>query len=182
MNILLHICCGNCAIYPVKMLREQNHQLTGFFFNHNIHPFQEFQKRLETTQEYALKVELPLLVDDQYLLEEFLANVAANPDQRCSYCYRSRLRKTAQRAADENFEAFSTTLLYSRYQNQDAIVDFGQQLADEYQLTFVGQDFRPGWNEGIRISKEMGLYRQQYCGCIYSEKDRYHPREKARAS
>ncbi len=182
MNILLHICCGNCAIYPVKMLREHSHQLTGYFFNHNIHPYQEYNRRLETTREYALKVELPLLVDDQYLLEEFLRNVAADPDQRCSYCYRSRLTKTARKAAEEGFEAFSTTLLYSRYQKQDAIIDFGRRLAEEYQLAFIGQDFRPGWNEGIRISKEMGLYRQQYCGCIYSEKDRYQPRKNAQAS
>lgn len=182
MNILLHICCGNCAIFPVKMLREQSHQLTGYFFNHNIHPYQEYSRRLETTREYASQVELPLLVDDQYRLEEFLANVAADPSQRCAYCYRSRLTSTAQKAAKDGFEAFSTTLLYSRYQDQEAIINFGLQLAQEYQLVFIGQDFRPGWNEGIRISKEMGLYRQQYCGCIYSEKDRYSPREKKKTS
>ncbi len=178
MNILLHICCGNCAIYPVKQLREQNHQMTGYFFNHNIHPYQEYTRRLTTTREYATKVELPLLIDDQYLLEDFLTNVAQNPDQRCAYCYRSRLTKTAKKAVEHGFAAFSTTLLYSRYQNQDAIIAFGHELAREYDLIFVDQDFRPGWNEGIRISKEMSLYRQQYCGCIYSEKDRYHPREK----
>jgi predicted adenine nucleotide alpha hydrolase (AANH) superfamily ATPase len=179
MNILLHICCGNCAIYPVQQLREQSHQLTGYFFNHNIHPYKEYCRRLETTREYAARVELPLLVDDQYLLEKFLANVADNPERRCTYCYSSRLRKTAQKAAEGGFEAFSTSLLYSRYQNQEAIIDFGHELAREYNLVFVAQDFRPGWNEGIRISKEMGLYRQQYCGCIYSEKERYQPREKA---
>ena len=179
MNILLHICCGNCAIYPVKVLREQGHSLTGYFFNHNIHPFQEFRRRLETAREYAEQVELPLLVDDRYLLEEFLANVAADPAGRCSYCYRSRLAETARKAAAEGYQAFSTTLLYSRYQNQEAIVDFGHKLARDYQLVFIDQDFRPGWNEGIRISKEMGLYRQQYCGCIYSEKERYLPRKSA---
>jgi len=182
MNILLHICCGNCAIYPVLQLREQNHQLTGYFFNHNIHPYQEYTRRLETTLDYARQVDLPLLIEDQYLLEEFLANVAAEPEQRCTYCYRSRLTKTVQKAAEEKFEAFSTTLLYSRYQNQEAIIKFGQELALEYGVTFVDQDFRPGWNEGIRISKEMALYRQQYCGCIYSEKERYHPRDKVKAS
>ena len=182
MNILLHICCGNCAIYPAKELRGQNHQLTGYFFNHNIHPYQEYSRRLETAREYAAKVALPLLVDDHYLLEEFLLNVAGDPGNRCAYCYQSRLKRTAQKAVDEGFEAFSTTLLYSRYQNQEAIINFGQELAREHDLVFVGQDFRPGWNEGIRISKEMSLYRQQYCGCIYSEKDRYHPREKAKAS
>ncbi|WP_020676667.1 epoxyqueuosine reductase QueH [Geopsychrobacter electrodiphilus] len=179
MNILLHVCCGNCAIFPVKELRAQNHQLTGFFFNHNIHPYQEFRRRLETTIEYAQQVKLPLLIDDQYLLEEFLAKVSSDPARRCNYCYSSRLIKTAQQAAEGGFDAFSTTLLYSRYQNQSEIIRLGHQLAEEYNLTFIGQDFRSGWNEGIRISKEMGLYRQQYCGCIYSEKDRYHPRANA---
>ncbi len=176
MNILLHICCGNCAIYPVKVLREQAHQLTGYFFNHNIHPYQEYRRRLETTAEYARRVELPLQIEDEYRLEEFLANVAADPAQRCDYCYRSRLTQTAATAARQGFDAFTTTLLYSRYQNQEAIISFGHQLAEEHGLLFIAEDFRPGWHEGIRISKEMGLYRQQYCGCIYSEKDRYHPR------
>ncbi|HEX9777412.1 MAG TPA: epoxyqueuosine reductase QueH [Geopsychrobacteraceae bacterium] len=176
MNILLHICCGNCAIFPVKILREQNFQVTGFFFNHNIHPYQEFKRRLDTTREYADRVELPMVIRDEYLLEPFLREVAADPAQRCGYCYRSRMTETAREAVKGGFEAFSSTLLYSRYQQHDAIVAFGRQLAAEYNLIFHYEDYRVGWQEGIRISKEMGLYRQQYCGCIYSEKDRYTPR------
>ncbi len=176
MRILLHICCGNCAIYPVKTMREQNHEVAGFFYNHNIHPYQEFRQRLETTREYAEKVELPVHFDENYRLEEFLASVAQDPLNRCQYCYRSRLTATAQEARKLGFEGFSTTLLYSRYQDHQAIIDFGQELARQQELIFHYQDFRTGWNEGIKISKEMGLYRQQYCGCIYSEKDRYAPK------
>lgn len=178
MRILLHICCGNCAIYPVKVLREQNHEISGYFYNHNIHPFQEFQKRLETTKDYAARIELPLICNEEYRLEEFLAEVAQDPLNRCGYCYRSRLRATAEQAHRLGIEGFTTTLLYSRYQKHREIVAFGHQLAEEYQLFFHYQDFRTGWQEGIQISKEMGLYRQQYCGCIYSEKDRYMPRKK----
>ena len=178
MRILLHICCGNCAIYPVKVLREQNHILTGYFYNHNIHPSLEFQKRLTTAKDYAQRVELPLLCHEDYALEEFLAAVAQDPCNRCEYCYRSRLKATAEQAHRLGFEGFTTTLLYSRYQKHQEIVDFGRQLANDYQLFFHYEDFRVGWQEGIRISKEMGLYRQQYCGCIYSEKERYLPREK----
>ena len=178
MRILLHICCGNCAIYPVKVLREQNHQIVGYFYNHNIHPYQEFKKRLETAKDYAQRVELPLTCDEDYRLEEFLAAVAQNPKNRCEYCYRSRLQATAKQARLLGFEGFTTTLLYSRYQQHRAIIDCGRRLAAEYDLFFHYEDFRVGWNEGIRISKEMGLYRQQYCGCIYSEKDRYQPRKK----
>ena len=178
MRILLHICCGNCAIYPVKMLREQNHQIAGYFYNHNIHPYQEFSKRLETTRQYAAQVELPVSYNEDYRLEEFLAAVAQNPENRCEYCYQSRLQATAREAKKLGFEGFTTTLLYSRFQKHQEIVAYGEQLAEQYNLTFHYEDFRVGWNEGIRISKQMGLYPQQYCGCIYSEKDRYAPRKK----
>lgn len=173
MNILLHICCANCAIYPVAMLRQQQHEVSGFFYNHNIHPYQEFRKRLDTTRDYADRVALPLTANDNYLLDEFLSHVARQPEKRCHYCYQSRLRATAKQARTSGADAFTTTLLYSRYQQHDAIVDYGRQLAAEFQLTFFYEDYRHGWNEGIRISKQMGLYRQQYCGCIYSERDRY---------
>jgi predicted adenine nucleotide alpha hydrolase (AANH) superfamily ATPase len=180
MRILLHICCGNCAIYPVKMLREQNHEIAGYFYNHNIHPYQEFKKRLEAAQEYAQRVELPLTCHQEYDLEEFLAAVAQDPHNRCGYCYRSRLIATAREAHRRGVDGFTTSLLYSRYQKHQEIVDFGGQLAKEYGLVFHYEDFRSGWQEGIRISKEMGLYRQSYCGCIYSEKDRYSPRPRDR--
>jgi epoxyqueuosine reductase len=176
MNILLHVCCANCSIYPVKVLREQNHQITGFFFNHNIHPFQEFQRRLDAVKEYAAKVELPMLYCEDYFLEEFLAQVAHDPQQRCNYCYVSRLEETARVAAEQGFDGFTSSLLYSRYQKHDTIRLAGEALAEKYGLQFFYADYRNGWQEGIRVSKEMGLYRQQYCGCIYSEKERYvHP-------
>ena len=178
MRILLHICCGNCAIYPVKLLREQHHTITGYFYNHNIHPYQEFSRRLETTREFATKVGLKVHFDEQYRLEEFLGAVAQQPQSRCEYCYQSRLRATAMEASKLGLEGFTTTLLYSRYQKHQEIVACGQQLAKEVGLIFHYEDYRAGWQEGIRTSKEMGLYRQQYCGCIYSEKDRYAPRPK----
>ena len=175
MNILLHVCCANCAIFPVKVLRQMNHAVTGFFFNPNIHPFQEFQRRLSTVRDYADRLELEVIYRDEYQLEEFLAQVAQQPRLRCDYCYRSRLEETARQAAAGGFEAFSTTLLYSRYQQHDAIRSHGEDLAHVYGVRFHYQDFRSGWKEGIDTSKAMNLYRQQYCGCIYSEKDRYCP-------
>ncbi len=175
MNVLLHVCCANCAIYPVKVLREQNHQVTGFFFNHNIHPYQEYRRRLETTRDYASRVELPMVFREEYLLEDFLGQVAQAPRTRCDYCYLSRLEETARTAAEQNFDAFSTSLLYSRYQQHDLIRRHGEELALRYGISFVYRDFRAGWREGIETSKAMELYRQQYCGCIYSEKERYCP-------
>lgn len=177
MHILLHICCANCAIYPLSRLREQQHQVTGFFYNHNIHPFQEYRKRLETVRDYVTAENVPMIYHEPYLLDTFLANVASNPQTRCTYCYRSRLEQTAQEAKNQNADGFTTTLLYSRYQDHQAILNYGQQLAQNYGLTFHYEDYRAGWNQGIQISKQLGLYRQQYCGCIYSERDRYAPRE-----
>lgn len=176
MNVLLHICCANCAIYPLRILRETQNHVTGFFFNHNIHPYQEYRRRLDTVREYAAAVELPLEVIDEYALETFLGQVAQDPSGRCSYCYQSRLQRTAQYAAEHGYDAFSTSLLYSRYQNHQMIRQYGEELSKHYGISFIYHDFRLGWQEGIRDSKSLGLYRQQYCGCIYSEKDRYLPR------
>ncbi|MBE0596673.1 MAG: epoxyqueuosine reductase QueH [Desulfuromonadales bacterium] len=178
MRILLHLCCANCAIYPVKILRQEHHQLTGLFYNHNIHPYQEFKRRLDAVRDYATRVELPVTIHEEYLVEEFLAQVASHPSRRCDYCYLSRLESTARAAAKGEFDAFSTTLLYSRYQQHEKIREYGQSLAEQYGVSFLYRDFRLGWREGIDASKAMGLYRQQYCGCIYSEKERYYPRSR----
>jgi epoxyqueuosine reductase len=178
MNILLHTCCGPCALYPLLRLRAAAHTVTGFFFNHNIHPFQEYVRRLEAAQRMADETSMTLMVRDDYDLEGFLANVAAEPAKRCGYCYASRLRAAAAAAAEHGFEAFTTSLLYSRHQRHEEIRIHGEQAGREFGVAFFYEDFRIGWQEGIRLSKEVGLYRQQYCGCIYSEKERYAPREK----
>lgn len=178
MNILLHICCGPCAIFPLLTLRAAGHDVTGFFYNHNIHPYQEFARRLDAVRELAEQETLPMIMRDEYDLEGFLANVASAPDKRCKYCYASRLQATAAMAAEHGFDAFSASLLYSRFQRHDEIRELGEQAAQEYGVKFYYEDFRPGWQEGIRLSKERGLYRQQYCGCVYSEKERYLPKAK----
>ena len=175
MKILLHICCAPCAIYPVQELRTNGMDVTGFFYNHNIHPYQEYRRRLDTVRKYSELVELEVIYRDEYRLEEFLANVAAKPEQRCLYCYASRLETVAAAAVELGFEAFSTSLLYSRYQKHDAIREMGERIGAKYGIPFHYSDFRRGWQEGITLSRKMELYRQQYCGCIYSEKERYHP-------
>ena len=178
MRLLLHICCGPCAVYPVKELRSAGAEVTGFFFNHNIHPYTEYRQRLDAVREFARQTELAVVYRDEYTLEEFLANVAADPAARCSYCYRSRLEQAAKSAAELGFSHYSSTLLYSRYQNQESIRAHGEELAARYGVSFHFEDFRRGWQDGIDLSKEMGLYRQKYCGCIYSEKERYQKKKK----
>jgi predicted adenine nucleotide alpha hydrolase (AANH) superfamily ATPase len=182
MNILLHTCCGPCAIFPLQQLRSAGHSVTGFFYNHNIHPYQEYAQRRDTALHMAEQQEMPLIMRDDYDVEGFLRHVAAEPERRCSYCYASRLRATAQAAAEGGFEAFTASLLYSRYQKHDEIKNLGDQIGTEFGVLFYYQDFRSGWQEGIRLSKELELYRQQYCGCIYSEKERYLPQVKEAGS
>lgn len=176
MKILLHLCCANCAIYPLQRLRAQGAEITGYFYNHNIHPYREFQRRLTTVQQYAGEVALPLVCRAEYALDEFLSRVAAEPSQRCLYCYHSRLEATAAYAAAHGFDAFSSSLLYSRYQQHERIRASGEALGERFKVPFFYEDFRSGWQAGIDVSRAMGLYRQSYCGCIYSERDRYEPK------
>lgn len=176
MKMLVHICCAPCAIYPVRELRKAGVEVTGFFFNHNIHPYLEYRKRLDTVLEFAQKEFLEVIVLDEYRLEEFLAFVAGSPDDRCGYCYSSRLERAAVTAAGRKFDAFTSSLLYSRFQRHDEIRSLGDSAGKRFGIPFHYDDYRRGWQDGIRMSKEMGMYRQQYCGCIYSEKDRYAPK------
>jgi len=176
MKILLHLCCAPCTIYPLKTLRDQQIEVQGYFYNPNIHPYLEYKKRRQTLQEYARISDLDIIFADQYDLEHFLEKTLPWGPERCRTCYRLRLESTAQEAKEKKRDAFSTTLLYSLYQKHDWIKEVGSELAERYQIPFLYQDFRPGWKEGIQKSKELGLYRQPYCGCIFSEKERFAPR------
>jgi four helix bundle protein len=173
MKILLHICCANCAIYPLERIGEKGEEAIGFFFNPNIHPYQEYQKRLDALKQYSEKVGLEVIYRDEYLLEEFLENVSHRVKERCQFCYSIRLEATAREARDQGFDRFSTTLLQSTHQNHAQIKETGERIAQEVGIPFYYEDFRKGWRRGLEVSKSLGLYRQQYCGCIYSEKERF---------
>ena len=146
---------------------------TGFFYNPNIHPYQEYKKRLDTVREFSVRVGLEVLYRDGYDLDQFLVRVAGTGALRCEHCYRMRLDAVCAAAKEKGFGVFTTSLLYSKYQNHERIKGIAQEMASEHGIEFYYEDFRRGWREGIMESKAMGLYRQQYCGCIYSERDRY---------
>jgi predicted adenine nucleotide alpha hydrolase (AANH) superfamily ATPase len=147
--------------------------MTGFFYNPNIHPYREYQQRLETVKEYEGEAGLKMMYEDEYDLEGFFRGVVFREHERCRYCYHCRLEATARMAKREGFDTFTSTLLYSKHQNHSLIREIGEGLAEQFSVPFHYEDFREGWQEGIRESKALGLYRQQYCGCIYSEKERY---------
>lgn len=172
-KILVHVCCAPCFAAPCQDLGDKEMDVTVWWFNPNIHPFTEYQKRLQTLLDFTAEMQLPLILRDEYRLEEFLATVAHDPESRCEYCYRSRLEELVRTAKEHDFDSFSTSLLYSRYQKHDLIVSICQELSGRYGVPFYYDDWRRFWQRGIEISKAAQMYRQQYCGCIYSEKDRY---------
>ncbi|HBX75622.1 MAG TPA: hypothetical protein DEG55_05730 [Acidaminococcaceae bacterium] len=173
MKLLLHACCGPCACYPTKTLMEQGTDFTLLYYNPNIHPYKEFKRRLSALRELAEKQEYRLIIDKTYPLEECVKGMLEEPVVRCAFCYRMRLRYTAKYAADHGFTAFSTTLLYSPYQKHELIVQAAKAAAEEFGVEFYYQDWRPHYQEGVDISLALGLYRQPYCGCVFSERDRY---------
>ena len=176
MNLLLHMCCGPCSCYPVKVLREQGIEPTGYFFNPNIHPYKEWDMRLKAAEEFAARSEMKIITDKHYMLRDFLRRALAAEqveNGRCRMCYTWRLEETARYAAENGFDAFTSTLFYSIYQQHELMKETAEHFAKVYGVKFHYEDFRPGWQEGIDMSVELGLYRQPYCGCIFSEEERY---------
>ncbi len=148
-----------------------------FWYNPNIHPFTEYRSRRDTLCFFALEKMLQLFTDDEYGLRSFVKNVSQmeseSSDDRCLFCYRLRLEKTARLAAERSFDAFSTTLLISPYQIHDAIKEIGERVANDFSVEFLYRDFRPRFHEGQKQARNSGYYMQKYCGCIYSEEERY---------
>jgi predicted adenine nucleotide alpha hydrolase (AANH) superfamily ATPase len=173
MNILFHICCAPCALYPYFRLKEEGLDPRGYFYNPNIHPYQEYKRRLDTVKDFAGRVGLDVHYQDGYDLDQFLLRVVGTGEHRCEQCYRMRLDAVCKAAREKGFSLYTTSLLYSKYQKHDMIKGIGREMASEQGIELYYEDFRRGWREGIVESKAMGLYRQQYCGCIYSERDRY---------
>jgi hypothetical protein len=173
MKLLLHTCCGPCTIFPLSILRAEGHDVMGYFHRSNIHPLTECMRREDTLKAYAEDVGLKLIIQTGYDLEGFLQAAAFREKKRCLTCYHDRLLTTALLAKRGRFDAFSSTLLYSRHQNHELIRSVGESVAAQTGVPFHYRDFRDGWKAGIDESKQRGMYRQSYCGCIYSEKDRY---------
>ena len=173
MKLLLHICCGPCSAACVKHLREEDIDITGYWYNPNIHPYKEYESRLNALKEYAKMIDLNVIYEDYYGLREFTKNVIDKLDTRCEYCYRSRLEHVVKYAKENNYDAFTTTLLISPYQKHDLIIKVCKELESKYDIKFLYKDFRPHFREGQAMFRETGLYMQKYCGCIFSEEERY---------
>ncbi len=173
MNILLHICCAPCAVSVVEKLQEEGHKIAGFFYNPNIHPYSEYIKRRSEVEKYSKEIGLNVIYSN-YDIEKYFENIIYDEDlkNRCPVCWWLRFEKTAEFAKQNGFEAFTTTLLTSPYQDQDVIKDIGKDIAKRLGLEFYYKDFRPYFKEAHSRAKAKGMYCQNYCGCIFSEKEK----------
>lgn len=174
MNLLMHTCCAPCSVYCIDSLRKEGIEPTLYWYNPNIHPYMEYKSRRDCLKEYSKLVNIQAIFEEEYGLDEFCKNVVGDLKNRCTnYCYPLRLRKTFEYAKTNGYDAVTTTLLYSIYQNHDFIKNYMEELSNEFGITFLYRDFRVGFREGQAKARELGLYLQRYCACIFSEKDRY---------
>jgi predicted adenine nucleotide alpha hydrolase (AANH) superfamily ATPase len=179
MKLLLHACCAPCSVGCLEALEDVKPVL--FWYNPNIHPWTEYRSRRDCLEELAGDRGLELLKIDEYGLRLFLKGLntpVENPGDdpaagRCDYCYRLRLEKTAEAARQGGYDCFSTTLLVSPYQRHEAIKKTGEELAARCGVPFYYRDFRPFFRAGRESARERGFYMQKYCGCIFSEEERY---------
>ncbi len=173
MKTLLHICCAPCANQCIEVLRREKQEVTGFWYNPNIHPFTEYRSRRNCLRDYATAIDLPLLEKNDYALRPFVRAVAEDIGNRCGKCYEMRLFETARQAAEGGFDSFTSSLFISPYQNHDLMRETAERAAAQYGVEFLYRDFRPYFHAGQDFARSQGFYMQKYCGCVFSEEERY---------
>ncbi|MBQ6217940.1 MAG: epoxyqueuosine reductase QueH [Erysipelotrichaceae bacterium] len=176
-DLLIHICCGVCSVYPLKYL-SQYFKITIFFSNSNIYPYEEYQRRLDALKQYLqyLNDDSIRLIEDRYDNVTYMKDLARFKDEpeggkRCKLCYEKRMEETFAYAAKHSYAYCTTVMSISNRKNADWINEIGEKLQKKYpETTYLYADFKKG--DGIimndRMNKELGLYHQDYCGCIYS--------------
>ena len=174
MRLLMHTCCAPCSVYCVDTLRKENIEPTLYWYNPNIHPYMEYKARRDTLKIFSEIENLETIFEEEYGLDKFCKEAVKDLNARCvNYCYPVRLRKAFEYAKENGYDTVTTTLLYSIYQKHDYIKKLCENLSKEYGIDFLYRDFRIGFWEGHEKAKELGLYMQKYCGCIFSEENRY---------
>lgn len=167
MKLLMHMCCAPCSTFPLAQLRQEGIEPVGVFFNPNIHPIEELERRRENVVKFADIKGLKVEYFGDFRQQEW-ESFCGSGDARCTMCYTLRLKKAAELAAAGGYDAFTTSLLVSPYQKHDQIKQLGEKFAEKYGVSFFYRDFRPGFRQGQQEAKELELYRQKYCGCIIS--------------
>ena len=172
-SVLMHTCCAPCSLSCIDPLRAEGIEPVAFWYNPNIHPWKEYEARRDCLLAYAPTIEMQVIVDEDYGLRTFVEHVASDIDHRCTYCCQHRLEETARYAAEHGYETFTSSLLASLYQDHDGIKAAAEEYARQYGVEFLYRDFRPNFRAGNQRARELGLYMQKYCGCVFSEQDRY---------
>jgi predicted adenine nucleotide alpha hydrolase (AANH) superfamily ATPase len=173
MKILMHVCCAPCFCAPLEELRGEGIEVTGHFYNPNVHPLLEFRKRLKAVKVMQAVLGMDMIWDERYGLTDFLKATFDRPEPRCELCWGMRMTETARLAKERGFDAFSTTLLISGHQDHEAVKRIAENAAERFAVDFFYRDFRPLQGRSREMAKRLMLYRQQYCGCIFSEYERY---------
>ena len=174
MKLLMHTCCAPCSVYCIESLRNEGIEPTLYWYNPNIHPYIEYKTRRDTLKEYSKQINIKAIFNEEYGVDEFCKNVTCDLKNRCvNYCYKVRLEQTVKYAKENGFDAFTSTLFVSPYQKHEELKVLCEKLAEKYNIQFLYRDFRVGFREGQAKARELGLYMQKYCGCIFSEEDRY---------
>ena len=175
MKLLMHTCCAPCSVYCIDELRSEGIEPTIYWYNPNIHPYIEYKSRRDCLKEYAESINVKAIFEEDYGLDEFCKNVIGDLQNRCiNYCYKVRIEQTAKFAKQNGYDTITTTLLVSPYQKHEELNKICENIANKYGLKFLYRDFRVGFRQGQAKARELGLYMQKYCGCIFSEEDRYH--------
>jgi len=171
MRVILHICCGVCAAGAADVLISEGHQVTGYFYNSNIYPESEYERRLATARETAKHLDFEI-IDGPYDPKTWIAEAAMLKDEpeggkRCPVCYRFRLIKSYQLMLEKGYEAFTSTLTISPHKSAKIINEIGREIGGD---SFMARDFKKkeGFKKAMELAKSWELYRQNYCGCIYS--------------
>ncbi|MFA6347040.1 MAG: epoxyqueuosine reductase QueH [Dehalococcoidales bacterium] len=172
-NILIHCCCAHCAAYTVKYWQEQGYAITALWYNPNIHPYMEHQNRLEAMKTLSQNMNFELVVSDGYDFVEYFRRVMGHEAERCALCFDMRMSKTAEKAIELGIGNFTSTLLISHQQKHDLLREMGKNISQSTGVKFLYADLRKRYSDSRCITKPMDLYRQQYCGCVYSEWERY---------
>ena len=170
---LMHVCCAPCSVSCITTLRQEGIEPVGFWYNPNIHPYMEYAARRDCLVDYAKRVGMSLYVQEDYGLRDFCRAVCDDMAHRCGYCYGIRLYAAAKFAADHGFESFTSTLFVSPYQDHEKMREIAEAAGRMYGVEFLYRDFRTGFREGQAIAREEQLYMQKYCGCVFSEGERY---------
>jgi len=179
LKLLLHICCGPCALYPIKKLAGNRfEEIVGFYYNPNIHPPSEYKRRRNALADAEKRLGFKVIYPP-YKMEEYFRRIVSNEDvpNRCRCCWELRLSETASFAKANAFHVFTTTLLISPYQDHEVVKEICEREAREKGIEFYYQDFRKGFKESQEEAKKSEMYRQRHCGCVFSELERTNPKQ-----